>query len=113
MESYINDPENNPSYYASYIWSGPEGAFSVVDSYEQNNQRLLNLYTLGSTEGMASYSVILDQLIQENFTKMITGDVSLDTFDEYSKLSSPIQGERKNPRRGLYRSNAIRIPDIG
>ena len=94
MESYINDPENNPSYYASYIWSGPEGAFSVVDSYEQNNQRLLNLYTLGSTEGMASYSVILDQLIQENFTKMITGDVSLDTFDDFAAQWTSLGGEQ-------------------
>lgn len=94
VESYINDPENNPSYYASYIWSGPEGAFSVVDSYEQNNQRLLNLYTLGSTEGMASYSVILDQLIQENFTKMITGDVSLDTFDDFAAQWTSLGGEQ-------------------
>ena len=34
-------------------------------------------------------------------------------LNTYLKLSSPTQGERKNPRRGLYRSKAIRIPDIG
>ncbi len=94
VESYIDDPENNPSYYATYIWSGPEGAFSVVDSYEQNDQRLLNLYTLGSTEGMASYNVILDQLIQENFTKMITGDVSLDAFDDFAAQWISLGGEQ-------------------
>ena len=90
----MNDPENNPSYYATYIWSGPEGAFSVVESYEQNNQRLQNLYTLGNTEGMAAYNVILDQLIRENYTKMITGDTPVDSFDDFAAQWASLGGEQ-------------------
>lgn len=94
VEAYINDPENNPSYYATYIWSGPEGAFSVVESYEQNNQRLQNLYTLGNTEGMAAYNVILDQLIRENYTKMITGDTPIDSFDDFAAQWASLGGDQ-------------------
>ncbi|WP_300808599.1 extracellular solute-binding protein [uncultured Acetatifactor sp.] len=94
VEAYMNDPENNPSYYATYIWSGPEGAFSVVESYEQNNQRLQNLYTLGNTEGMAAYNVILDQLIRENYTKMITGDTPVDSFDDFAAQWASLGGEQ-------------------
>ena len=82
------------SYYATYIWSGPEGAFSVVESYEQNNQRLQNLYTLGNTEGMAAYNVILDQLIRENYTKMITGDTPVDSFDDFAAQWASLGGEQ-------------------
>ncbi len=94
VEAYMNDPENNPSYYATYIWSGPEGAFSVVESYEQNNQRLQNLYTLGNTEGLAAYNVILDQLIRENYTKMITGDTPVDSFDDFAAQWASLGGEQ-------------------
>lgn len=83
VEAYLEDPVENQAYYATYIWSGPEGAFSVVDSYEQNDQRLLDAWVKGNTDSMSAYNVTLDQLIMESFTKIITGEKEADSFDEY------------------------------
>lgn len=94
VEAYLNDPENNKTYYSSYIWSGPEGAFSVVDSYEQNDQRIQNLYTLGNTDGMAMYNVTLGQLIQETYTKIITGDIPVSDFDNFVDQWKSLGGDQ-------------------
>ncbi len=82
IESYLDDSVTNVSAYSSYIWSGPEGAFSVVDTYEQNDQRLQNMYILGNTDGMLMYNVSLSQLILENFTRIIYGESDISSFDD-------------------------------
>lgn len=93
VEGYLEDPVENQAYYASYIWSGPEGAFSVVDSYEQNDQRLMNAWVKGNTDAMSAYNVTLDQLILESFTKIITGEKEADSFEEYVEQWKTLGGD--------------------
>lgn len=94
VEGYVKDPVANQTFYSTYIWSGPEGAFSVVDSYEKNNQRLQNLYILGNTDGMAMYNVTLEQLIKEAFTKIITGEKPISAFDEFVSQWKSLGGDQ-------------------
>lgn len=93
VEGYMKDP-SNVSYYGSYIWCGPEGAFSVVDSYEKNNQRIQNLYIYGNTGGMSMYNVTLDQLTKETFTKIITGEKKASDFDGFVEQWNQLGGEQ-------------------
>lgn len=94
IEAYLEDPITNISGYSSYIWSGPEGAFSVVDIYEQNNQRLQNQYILGNTDGMLMYNVTLNQLILENFTKIIYGESDVSSFDDIVNSWKTLGGDQ-------------------
>lgn len=93
VEAYLADPVENQAYYASYIWSGPEGAFSVVDSYEQNEQRIMNAWVKANTDAMSAYNVTLNQLIMENFTQIITGDKDVDSFDEFVETWKVLGGD--------------------
>ncbi|MCR5753570.1 MAG: extracellular solute-binding protein [Acetatifactor sp.] len=93
VKDYIDDPVKNKEYYASYIWSGPEGAFTAVDSYEKNGQRLQDLYVLGNTDGMTMYEVALEQLTLETFTKIITGEKPISEFDSYVSQWKNLGGE--------------------
>lgn len=83
ITAYMEDPKENAAWWSTYIWSGPEGAFSVVDSYDKNNQRLQNLYIYGNTDGMAMYNVTLEQLIMETYTKIITGEKESSSFEDF------------------------------
>lgn len=94
VQGYVDDPEGNAQWYSTYIWSGPEGAFSVVQSYEQNNQRIMNQYILGNTDSMAMYNVTLEQLIMENYTKMITGESDSSAFEEFVEQWKNLGGDQ-------------------
>lgn len=94
VEGYKEDPVANKAFYGTYIWSGPEGAFSVVDVYEKNNQRLQDLYILGNTDSMAMYNVTLEQLILENYTKIITGENPVSSFDEFVSQWKNLGGDQ-------------------
>lgn len=95
VDAYLEDPVTNQSYYSTYIWSGPDrSAFSVVESYEENNQRLQNQYILGNTDSMAMYNVTLEQLIQESFTKIITGENPIDSFDTFVEQWKSLGGDQ-------------------
>lgn len=92
-EAYLADPVENQAYYATYIWSGPEGAFSVVDSYEQNDQRIMDAWVKGNTDAMSAYNVTLEQIIMESFTKIITGEKDADYFEEYVEQWKTLGGD--------------------
>lgn len=94
VTAYMDDPEKNAAWWSTYIWSGPEGAFSVVDSYDKNDQRLQNLYIYGNTDSMAMYNVTLEQLIMEAYTKIITGEKDISSFEDFVKEWNSLGGEQ-------------------
>jgi len=83
VEKFQEDPIGNSMHWSDNMWSGPEGAFSIVNSYIDNKQTLQNLYILGNTEGMSQYKVTLDQLTEETYTKIISGSLDISSFDDY------------------------------
>ena len=94
ITAYMEDPKENAAWWSTYIWSGPEGAFSVVDSYDKNNQRLQNLYIYGNTDGMAMYNVTLEQLIMETYTKIITGEKESSSFEDFVEEWKSLGGDQ-------------------
>lgn len=94
VSSYLDDPENNFQNYGTAIWSGPHSAFSVVDSYHKNEQTIQNLYIYGNTDGMSMYNVTLDQLIKENYTKMITGETEISAFNDFVEQWKSLGGDQ-------------------
>ena len=82
VEDYEADPVGQLGLYGTYIWCGPNSAFSVIDTYEKNDQRLLNLWVMTNTEGMTAYNATLNQMRNETIVNIITGAAELDTFDE-------------------------------
>lgn len=94
VTAYMDDPEKNAAWWSTYIWSGPEGAFSVVDSYDKNDQRLQNLYIYGNTDSMAMYNVTLEQIIMETYTKIITGEKDSSSFETFVEEWKSLGGDQ-------------------
>lgn len=83
------------SYYSSYIWCGA-GDFTGegrIHWYDQNDMFLLNAYIGANTDSMTMYNATLDQMCLEMFTAIITGDASIDTFDNYVQQWKALGGD--------------------
>ncbi len=80
IQNYL---DGDKTYWMSYAWSGPEGAFSVIDNYDNNDLFLLNGYIQADTETMAEKGATLNKMRLETFTKIIMGTASIDEFDTY------------------------------
>ena len=92
-EQYVEDPVANQSLWASYRWSGPESAFTVVDYYDTNSLMLQNEYIMGNTDSMMQYNTTLNQLTLETFTKIIMGSSPIDEFDTFVEQWYNLGGE--------------------
>ncbi|MEI8093721.1 MAG: extracellular solute-binding protein [Spirochaetales bacterium] len=68
--------------WSSLMWSGPEGAFSVVDKYWAGNQVKVSAYIGASTETMVAKMSTLNKMKLEAFTKIILGQ-PLSEFDKF------------------------------
>jgi putative aldouronate transport system substrate-binding protein len=90
---YMEDKVANSQYWATYIWSGAEGAFSVVDSYEKNGQMLQNGYILADTDAMTTYGTTLGELLLETVTKMINGQTPVSDFDAFVEQWKSLGGD--------------------
>lgn len=82
-------------YYSTAIWSGPgdytgEGR---IHWYDQNDMFLINAYIGANTDSMTMYNATLDQMRLEMFTSIITGDASVDTFDNYVEQWKALGGD--------------------
>ena len=71
------------SLWSTHAWIGPEGPYSVINTYFNNNQTILNAYIKANTPSMTERGAALDQLRVETFTKIITGAEPPDAFDDY------------------------------
>lgn len=92
-EQYMADPVANRQYWATYMWSGAEGAFSVVDAYEKGGQMLQNGYILADTDAATQYGTTLQQLTLENVTKIINGSTPVSDFDKFIEQWKSLGGD--------------------
>jgi len=81
------------AFWGSYKWSGPEGALSVEDAYDNNGQVTLNGFLGAPTETMLKKGSTLDTLELETFTKIILNAASIDTFDTFVANWNKLGGE--------------------
>ena len=73
----------NDAHWSTYAWIGPDGPYSVIKGYFDNDQTIQDAYIRANTISMTERGAALTQLRVETFTKIITGTESPDTFDEY------------------------------
>jgi putative aldouronate transport system substrate-binding protein len=71
------------TFWMAHAWSGPTGAFAVLDQYVQNNQLKLNGYIKADTETMTEKGATLDKMREEVFTKIIMGVEPIEAFDTF------------------------------
>ena len=90
INKYLSGDE---AFWGSYKWSGPEGALSVEDGYDNNGQVTLNGFLGAPTETMLKKGSTLDTLELETFTKIILNAASIDTFDTFVANWNKLGGE--------------------
>ncbi|MCL2051595.1 MAG: extracellular solute-binding protein [Lachnospiraceae bacterium] len=79
---YEEDPIGNAVSWGGYRWSGPEGAFSVIDYYQTNKHTIYNLLNY-STDAMAEYNTTLDDMSITTFSRIIMGVDPIEEFDTF------------------------------
>ncbi|MDR1598963.1 MAG: extracellular solute-binding protein [Oscillospiraceae bacterium] len=77
--------DGDTSYWSTFGWSGPSdySGEGRIDYYDKNGMFIQNAYIGAATDSMTLYNVTLEQLRLETFTKIITGESSIDEFDNY------------------------------
>lgn len=84
------------SCWSIYNWSGPVdwSGLGMIDYYSQNDMFLMNAHTSGDTDSMALYNATLNELITDTFTRIITGDLTIDAFDEFVTQWKDLGGDQ-------------------
>lgn len=77
----IGKEDGEPGWGWEKIY-GPDGAMSILDRYENNNQLLYDAYAGAPTETMIEKQKILENLQQDRFVNIILGD-PIDEFDQF------------------------------
>ena len=83
------------TYWSTYAWSGA-GDYSGegrIDYYDLNDMFIQNAYTGANTDSMVLYNATLEQLRLDTFTRIITGDASIDEFDNYVEQWKSLGGD--------------------
>ncbi|MEK3734948.1 extracellular solute-binding protein [Paenibacillus sp. FSL M8-0334] len=74
---------NNPLGWSGYAANGPDGSMKQLRLLNDEGKVTTNAYVGAPTETMADRKATLDRLEQETFIKIILGEASLDSFDEF------------------------------
>lgn len=92
-ENYI---AGDNTYWATHGWSGPSdySGEGRIDYYDKNDMFLQNAYIGANTDGMSMYNATLEQLRLETFTKIITGESTIDAFDAYVQQWKTLGGDQ-------------------
>ena len=83
------------TYWSTYAWSGA-GDYSGegrIDYYDLNGMFIQNAYTGANTDSMVLYNATLEQLRLDTFPRIITGDASIDEFDNYVEQWKALGGD--------------------
>lgn len=62
---------------------GAEGAYGVLNYYQENNLTQDMMFVGAPTESMTLYMSYLKDLQNETFVKIITGEETIDAFDQF------------------------------
>ncbi|MDG0813448.1 extracellular solute-binding protein [Cohnella rhizosphaerae] len=71
--------------WPGWMWSGPIGAYSVVNGYLENKQIVEPLFYGAPTPTMTAKQSTLEKLILENYTKFIMGVRPIGEFEQFVK----------------------------
>ena len=82
IEQFYAGGENKDHGWGWDKTYGVEGALSILDQYEANNQLLYEAFTGASTETMIERNALLHDLQHEAFINIILGN-SIDEFDQF------------------------------
>lgn len=69
--------------WPGWMWSGPSGAYSVVNGYLENKQIVEPVFYGAPTPTMTAKQSTLEKLILENYTKFIMGVRPIDQFEQF------------------------------
>lgn len=69
--------------WGGYNMFGPTGGLAVINEYVKDGRVITDQYFGAPTDGMAEYNATLQKLQLEAFTKIITGNASIDEFDKF------------------------------
>ncbi|HHW48734.1 MAG TPA: extracellular solute-binding protein [Clostridiaceae bacterium] len=72
----------------------PDGAYKLLTEIKSNGELLLDKFIGAPTETMAEKMGVLDDMQNEVFTRIIMGDQSLDSFDEFVRNWKMLGGDR-------------------
>lgn len=79
---YVNNKDM--TFYNSALWTGPQdSALSIVSHYLDNQLGVSDQFYGSKTDTMVQKQSTLDKLQLETFTKIILGESSIDTFDQF------------------------------
>ncbi|ANS73257.1 ABC transporter substrate-binding protein [Paenibacillus yonginensis] len=84
----------NPAGWSGYAANGPDGAMKQLRILNDAGKVISNGFVGAPTETMAEKKVTLDKLEIETFTKIITGEASLDSFDSFVKSWKSLGGDQ-------------------
>ncbi|WP_309120944.1 extracellular solute-binding protein [Paenibacillus sp.] len=90
IKKYMN---GDKAFWGSFKWSGPGGALSVEDYYDQQNLTVSNAFLGAPTATMLTKGTTLDTLELETFTKIIMNTVPLDEFDTFVENWKKLGGD--------------------
>ena len=80
VEGYVN---GNASLWRWYRFFGPEGGHLVTGQYIADDLYYMNRYYGPTTDTMAENMSLIDDLVNEMFTKIIMGEAPVEDFDTY------------------------------
>lgn len=80
----INDYlAGDDSFWQTWAWSGPNGAFSIVDYYDNNDLFMQNRFISAATPTMVEKKASLDDMMVQVYTKIIMGTEDISAFDKF------------------------------
>ncbi|MFC5403263.1 extracellular solute-binding protein [Cohnella soli] len=78
--------------WPGWMWSGPIGAYSVVNGYLENKQIVSPVFYGAPTPTMTAKQSTLEKLILENYTKFIMGARPIGEFEQFVKDFNSLGG---------------------
>jgi len=93
IDTYFSGNADSESGWGWERTYGAEGAFSILERYEKNNQLLYEKFVGAPTDTMIEKQTILDNLMHDTYVNIILGS-SIDEFDRFVEDWNKLGGEK-------------------
>lgn len=87
VEGYAN---GDTSLWRWYRFFGPDGGHLITGKYISDDLYYMNRYYGPTTDTMAESMSLIDDLVNEMFTKIIMGEETVDAFDTYKSQAEAL-----------------------
>lgn len=81
FQTYLDG--SNPAGWSGYAANGPDGAMKMLRNLNDAGKVISNGFVGAPTETMADRKATLDKMEQETYVKIILGEASPDSFDDF------------------------------